>query len=801
DAYAYVAPAFSAADERLFLAGRHDRLFEILGSHPARVGGAEGVRFAVLAPAAQRVSVVGTFNGWDGRCHPMIRNGAAGIWSLFVPEVGAGAFYKYEIKTADGAIFLKPDPFAQRAEPPPGSASIVVQPQPAASRAGAAAPPAGVPRGLSVKRLDPGSRPLADALVGLQRAGYSHVELAPAAGGGRFDAGCLARGAAGGELDALTALIEACQASGLGVVLPSLGQHIEDAEALAWFDGTPLYEASAAPDRAAPGLHLDLDLERGEILSIVRSAASYWRRQFAADAIRIERSLARALGVGAGAEDEGFWIVAEDADVPEPSASDDLVELAAGRTVEPHLLLGPHPDEAGGTVVRVFATGVEQVHVVLDAAAAVAYRALAVDGAPGLFEARINAAVPGRYRLHLAAPGRAAAVARDPYGFGEAAFAFSALDEHLFAAGNHYRIFDRLGAHSRSVDGIAGTGFAVWAPNAKAVSLVGPFNAWDGRRQPMSRRRLGVWEIFVPGLPLGARYNYAVLAADGVRRLKTDPYAFATEVPPAKASVAAALDGVHTWRDEGWMRRRSEQQAWREPIAIYEVHLGSWRRGPRNALPSYRDLARSLVPYVKDMGFTHIELLPVAEHPYEPSWGYQVSNFFAPTARFGGPEDLMAFVDACHEAEIGVILDWVPGHFPKDDYALAQFDGTCLYEHADPRKGEHRGWGTLIFNYGRHEVENFLIANALFWLETYHFDGLRVDAVASMLYLDYSRPNPGDWIPNVHGGRENLEAIEFLKHTNVVVHQHFPGVLMIAEESTAWPGVSAPVDCGGLGFG
>ncbi len=388
---------------------------------------------------------------------------------------------------------------------------------------------------------------------------------------------------------------------------------------------------------------------------------------------------------------------------------------------------------------------------------------------------------PALYRLHLARAGQAAEVVRDPYTFGEAAFAFLALDEHLFAAGNHYRIFERLGAHPRTVHGVAGTGFAVWAPNARSVSVVGPFNGWDQRRHPMSRRSAGIWELFVPDLPPGTLYQYAVLAADGVRRLKTDPYAFATEVPPAKASVVARLDGIHDWRDDDWMRRREECQAWREPVAIYEVHLGSWRRSAGNTQPSYRELARTLVPYVKEMGFTHIELLPVAEHPYEPSWGYQVSNFYAPTARFGGPADLMAFVDACHEADIGVILDWVPGHFPKDDYALARFDGTCLYEHADPRMGEHRDWGTLIFNYGRHEVENFLIANALFWLKTYHFDGLRVDAVASMLYLDYSRKE-GEWIPNMFGGRENLEAIEFLKHTNVVVHQHFPGVLMIAEE-------------------
>ena len=793
DAYACEQPGFGALDERRFMAGSHDGLFEILGAHPAASGGVAGVRFAVWAPAAARVSVVGTFNGWDGRCHPMIRRGEAGVWTLFVPDVGAGALYKYEIKTEDGAVFLKPDPFAMLAEPPPGSASIVHSlPAGAEARSGAAAP------GLSVKLTSAGERLTPEALAELARDGYSHVEFAEETAGGATDAGCLARGAAGGRPEALAAEIEACHAHGLGVALPALGRRIASADGLAWFDGTPLYEAPGDPPAEGS---LSLDLDRGEIVSIVRSAAAYWRRQFGADAIVIGRSLASVLGLGRNRADERPWIVVEDEGAPGPEPVAGASALLAGEATEPRLLLGPHEDAAGDTVVRAFAPEAEQVHVVLDAAPHLAYRARPVGAAPGLFEARLDAAPGAHYRLHLAPAGRPAAAVRDPQAFGERAFAFSALDEHLFAAGNHYRIFERLGAHPRDVDGIFGTGFAVWAPNARAVSVVGPFNGWDERLHPMSRRGVGVWEIFIPDLPVGTLYKYAVLAADGVRRLKTDPYAFATEVPPAKASVVASLEDVHAWRDEAWMNRRRQHQAWREPMAIYEVHLGSWRRGPGDGHPSYRELARTLVPYVKDMGFTHIELLPVAEHPYEPSWGYQVSNFYAPTARFGGPADLMALIDACHEAGIGVILDWVPGHFPKDDYALARFDGTCLYEHADPRRGEHRDWGTLIFNYGRHEVENFLIANALFWLETYHFDGLRVDAVASMLYLDYSRPNPGDWIPNVYGGRENLEAIEFLKHTNVVVHQHFPGALMIAEESTAWPGVSAPADRGGLGFG
>jgi 1,4-alpha-glucan branching enzyme len=808
DPYAYRALDFTAEDDRLFLSGRHAALFDRLGAHFATIDGIAGTQFAVWAPAAQRVSVVGTFNDWDGRRYPMTRTGGAGVWVLFLPGVMAGDLYKYEIKTPAGAVFLKPDPFAACAEPPPGSASLVCD----MAGVGAAlegeheerpwSTATGSRHGLAVKVLtqddlvgDAGA-----AIAAARSAGYSHVELPVADPGGAVDvdAGCLARGAAGGRPEALMAIVKTCHGRGLGVILPALTPTVATpAGALVWFDGTPLYEDPAVmghPDT------LNLDLRRGEIRSILRSSIAYWRRRFHADAIRIDRRVAAALGVNGDPADR-CWLVVDEA-APPPLPAETLRQLFAGMHPRPHAVLGPHAiDRGGGIVIRVLVPDAEQVHVVLDVAPDVAYRMRATE-APGLFDVEIDhAAAHATYHLHLATPGRGAMVSRDAYGFRDDAFVFSDLDEHLFAAGNHYRIYERLGAHQRRVSAVPGAGFAVWAPNAQAVSVVGSFNDWDVRRHMMTLRGAGVWEIFIPELAAGALYKYAIACHDGERRLKSDPYAFAAEVPPASASVVATLEATHEWRDEAWMRRRASGRAWQEPMAIYEVHLGSWRRAAGDTSLSYRALARTLVPYVKAMGFTHIELLPVAEHPYEPSWGYQVSNFYAPTSRFGGPADLMAFVDACHAAGIGVILDWVPGHFPKDDYALARFDGTCLYEHADPRKGEHRDWGTLIFNYGRHEVENFLIANALFWLETYHFDGLRVDAVASMLYLDYSRPNPGDWIPNVYGGRENLEAIEFLKHTNVVVHRHFPGVLMIAEESTAWPNVSAPVESGGLGFG
>ncbi|MCB1921771.1 MAG: 1,4-alpha-glucan branching protein GlgB, partial [Candidatus Competibacteraceae bacterium] len=385
----------------------------------------------------------------------------------------------------------------------------------------------------------------------------------------------------------------------------------------------------------------------------------------------------------------------------------------------------------------------------------------------------------------------------DPY-----ATTFSMLSDqdcYLFAEGNHYQIYENLGAHPCEVDGRRGVNFAVWAPNAQRISVVGTFNYWDGRRHPMRLRPgSGIWELFVPGLAEGELYKFEILARNGNVFLKTDPFAFHTETPPGTASVVYDQAGKHVWRDGEWMQQRMREPVWRRPVAIYEVHAGSWRHKPNGEFLSYRELADQLIPYVLKMGFTHIEFLPLAEHPYGPSWGYQISNFYAPTARFGRPDDLMELIDRCHQNGIGVILDWVPAHFPKDAHAMAWFDGTCVYEHADPRQGEHPDWGTLIFNYGRHEVENFLIANALYWLHTFHFDGLRVDAVASMLYLDYSKK---DWIPNKYGGNENLEAIEFLRHTNSVVHARFPGVMMIAEESTAWPNVSRPTDIGGLGFG
>ncbi len=404
--------------------------------------------------------------------------------------------------------------------------------------------------------------------------------------------------------------------------------------------------------------------------------------------------------------------------------------------------------------------------------------------------------LPNNYKLRVADKKGEQTTMHDPYAFPPL---LSDYDLHLLGEGTHWQSYQKMGAQLREVNGVSGVNFAVWAPNSDNVSLIGEFNEWNASANPMRKHVNGVWELFVPGLAEGAIYKYHVKQADEDVD-KSDPYGFAAELPPRTASKVVNLDR-YQWNDANWMQTRQKQNGLDAPLSIYEVHLGSWRRPADNAngwLP-YRELATQLVQYCLEMGYTHLELLPVSEHPFTGSWGYQTVGYYAATSRYGSPEDFMFFVDLCHQNNIGVILDWVPAHFPRDNHGLRRFDGTALYEHADPRQGEHPDWGTLIFNYGRNEVRNFLISNALFWFDKYHIDGLRVDAVASMLYLDYSR-QPGDWIPNEFGGRENLAAISFIKEFNQQSHTQHPGVLTIAEESTAWPSVSRPVYLGGLGF-
>lgn len=385
----------------------------------------------------------------------------------------------------------------------------------------------------------------------------------------------------------------------------------------------------------------------------------------------------------------------------------------------------------------------------------------------------------------------------DPYIFEPL---LSEYDIYLFGEGRHYEIYEKLGAHIRTVGNVTGINFAVWAPNAYKIAVVGDFNRWDNRVHIMQRTtNTGIWEIFVPDLKPGATYKYEIRSHNqGYRAEKSDPYGNFAEVRPNTASIVYDID-QYEWNDANWMKNRADTNLLDEPMSIYEAHLGSWKRKEDNEFLTYRELADDLVPYLKDMGYTHIELLPITEHPLDLSWGYQVIGYYAPTSRFGTPNDFMYFVDICHQNDIGVILDWVPAHFPKDGHGLNYFDGTHLYDHEDPRKGEHPDWGTLIFNYGRNEVRNFLVANALFWLKKYHIDGLRVDAVSSMIYLNFSREE-GEWIPNQYGGNENLEALDFLREFNALVHQEAPGAVTIAEESTSWPMVSRPTYIGGLGF-
>ncbi len=472
--------------------------------------------------------------------------------------------------------------------------------------------------------------------------------------------------------------------------------------------------------------------------------------------------------------------------------SDDPIELLVrGELADPHSVLGRHP-HADGTLIRTLRPEASEVKVLVGGE--VAGKLEKVHQA-GVFEGVIEEPVT-EYELEVAYPQGQTFTIKDPYAFPPT---LGEIDIHLAGEGSHRRLWEKMGAHVQQIDGVSGVSFAVWAPNARSVRLVGDFNSWDGRLCPMrSLGSSGIWELFVPDIGPGELYKFELIALDGRLVLKTDPFAFRTEVPPKHAAVV--YESKYEFGDARWMAARDKWEAHHAPVSKYEVHLGSWRRTPDGEPLGYRDIGEQLADYCTEMGFTHVELLPVAEHPFGGSWGYQVSHYFAPTARYGTPDDFKALVDTLHQAGIGVIVDWVPAHFPRDEWALARFDGTALYEHADPRKGAHPDWGTLVFNYGRNEVRNFLISNALYWIEEFHIDGLRVDAVASMLYLDYSRKD-GEWIPNQFGGRENLEAIEFLKELNTAVHGEHPGVMMVAEESTAWPGVSRPVHLGGLGFG
>lgn len=469
-----------------------------------------------------------------------------------------------------------------------------------------------------------------------------------------------------------------------------------------------------------------------------------------------------------------------------------IQRLQSGKHHDPFEFLGRHTTQEGQDVIRAFMPSAEALEIV-------GFGEMQRIENTDLFTAQLppNSEVPQHYKLRwVDKSDKQSHEVASPYSF--APFVGD-LDLELFTAGNHFHAYRFLGAHLTSIDGIKGCSFAVWVPNVQRVSVVGDFNGWHGLRHPMRNRgNSAIWEIFIPGLTGGDHYKFEILNDTGNLLKKCDPYGQSMPLRPSDTSLICPTS-EHTWQDDSWIARRKDFDWQHKPINIYEVHAGSWRKAPDDSFLNWRDLADQLIPYVKELNYTHIEFLPISEHPLDESWGYQVTGYFAPTARFGSADDFRYLVDLCHKNDLGIILDWVPAHFPKDDFALARFNGSPLYEHADPRKGEHQDWGTLIFDYDRNEVRNFLLTNAVYWFEEFHIDGLRVDAVASMLYLDYSREH-GQWLPNKYGGRENLEAIAFLREMNKTVHGLFPGALTFAEESTAWPMVSRPIELGGLGF-
>lgn len=814
DPYAFSFSIFTESDLSLFFRGIHISIFNKLGAHPVVVQGVAGVNFAVLAPAAQSVSVIGSFNNWDARCHQMRHLNDSGIWEIFVPGICEGELYKYEIRETNGDIFRETDPYAFVLKHHSETESVIYNINGKYEwrdsmwmerRNGA-----GVSRPFSLYEVDINSwmsmpdrenefftySDLGSILIPyIKRKGFTHISIPHSGDSSSWIFSYYAPDTRFGVPEDFMAFVDACHQNEIGVILDWLPS--ENAQQLVLFDSTPIsYQDDLGNE--------DTSAQNGKKGSqnYILSNAFFWLENYHIDGFQTSMDVSTDYLDYLKQKHAAFSeikIIVKGHMSGQLISDVDMQKIIDTCHEDPYAILGPHyMAEKKAVSIRTYVPNADQIFVLQDGNEEIIHKMYKIHP-DGLFETIINSDNPGfQYQFHVISKQGDIFHYHDPYSITSSNF--TEFDLHLFGQGNHFRIFDKLGAHITVKNGILGVNFAVWAPNAVRVSVVGPFNRWDGRCHQMKLlQNSGIWEIFIPELGEGELYKYEIKTNNHNVFLKIDPFAFYAEVPPKTAGIVYDFHGKHEWRDDKWMQRRSHTNTRELPVSIYEVHLGSWMRNSDNEIFSYRELTGKLIPYVKNMGFTHIELLPIAEHPYDPSWGYQISNFYAPTSRYGRPEDLMAFVDICHQNGIGVILDWVPAHFPKDAHALAWFDGTCLYEYADPRKGEHRDWGTLIFDYGKNEVKNFLVANALFWLENFHFDGLRVDAVASMLYLDYSR-KAGEWIPNKYGGNENLEAIEFLKQTNSIVHEKIPGVMMMAEESTAWPGVSKPVELDGLGF-
>ncbi|WP_261994745.1 1,4-alpha-glucan branching enzyme, partial [Streptomyces sp. ME109] len=718
DPYRFL-PALGETDLHLIGEGRHEELWRALGAHLMTHQGVTGTRFTVWAPNARGVRVCGPFSHWDGTAFPMRSLGATGVWELFVPGIGEGELYKFEITRPDGTRTVRADPMARRTEVPPATASIVT--------------------GSShVWRDDEwmeqrGEQPVHEAPFSVYevhlaswRPGLTYRQLAQ-------------------QLPAYVA--------DLGFTHVELMPVAEHPFGGSWgYQVTGFYAPTARLGTPDDFKHPPVTDPAGTVTPADDPLGSLPAHGGSPDGASGTAAVPAFTGIGPG----------------------DRERLLSGTHHDPHGVLGAHP-VPGGVAFLAFRPYALGVTVVTDD-----LRAELHDDGDGFFSALLPLrAVPDAYRLLVAYEGTVQDT-EDAYRFLPA---LGELDLHLLGEGRHEQLWRALGAEPMVHQGVAGTRFTVWAPNARGVRLAGTFNFWDGTGFPMrSLGATGVWELFVPGIGEGELYKFEITRPDGTRTVRADPMARRTEVPPATSSIVHTSH--HTWHDEEWMAERGGRPAHEAPFSVYEVHLASWRPGL-----TYRQLAQQLPAYVADLGFTHVELMPVAEHPFGGSWGYQVTGFYAPTARLGTPDDFKHLVDALHQAGIGVLMDWVPAHFPRDEWALAAFDGRPLYEHADPQRAAHPDWGTLEFDYGRREVRNFLVANAVYWCQEFHIDGLRVDAVASMLYLDYSR-EPGRWTPNEHGGRENLDAVAFLQEMNATVYRRNPGIVTIAEESTAWDGVT-----------